>query len=68
MSFLPLGGTDAASYEEIEQWLAASGHSVELNFNPELRAFRFWGTAATQDLGLRTPGIKGATDRPVAPD
>lgn len=53
MAFLPLGGTSAASYEEIEQWLAASGHSVELNFNPELRGFRFWGSTSTQDLGYQ---------------
>jgi len=53
MAFLPLGGTSAASYEEIERWLAASGHSVELNFNPELRGFRFWGSMSTQDLGYQ---------------
>jgi hypothetical protein len=75
MAFLPLGGTNSASYEEIEQWLAASGHSVELNVNPELRAFRFWGTAASLDVGyqiallcgiVRHPGMREVVSRKAA--
>lgn len=75
MAFLPLGGTNAATYEEIEHWLAASGHSIQLNFNPELRASRFWGTAAAPDVGyqlallcgfVRHPGIRDVVAKKAA--
>lgn len=64
MAFMPLGGTTAATYEEIEHWLAASGHSVELNFNPELRASRFWGTAAAPDIGYQLALLCGISRHP----
>lgn len=64
MAFLPLGGTNAATYEEIEHWLAASGHSIQLNFNPELRASRFWGTTAAPDVGYQLALLCGIVRHP----
>ncbi len=67
-AFLPLGGTPWASYEQIEHWLNASGHAVQLNFVPKTRAFQFDGTSSTSDLGYQIALLCGLARHPAVSD
>ena len=67
-AFLPLGGTAWGSYEQIEHWLNASGHSVQLNFTPDTRAFHFSGTSSTADLGYQVALLCGIARHPAVGD
>ena len=64
-AFLPLGGTPWASYEQIEHWLNASGHAVQLNFLPQTRAFHFDGASSTRDLGYQIALLCGIARHPT---
>jgi len=67
-TFLPLGGTPWASYEQIEHWLNASGHAVQLNFVPQTRAFHFEGVSSTRDLGYQIALLCGIARHPAVGD
>jgi len=68
VAFLPLGGTTWGSYEQIEYWLKASGHSVQLNFTPETRAFHFGGTSSRADVGYQVALLCGMARHPAVGD
>jgi hypothetical protein len=67
-AFLPLGGTPLASYEQIEHWLNASGHGVQLNFVPKTKAFQFDGASSTSDLGYQIALLCGIARHPAVGD
>jgi hypothetical protein len=67
-AFLPLGGTQSGSYEQIEHWLNAAGHTVQLNFVPQTRAFHFDGSSSARDLGYQIALLCGIARHPAVGD